>query len=167
MSRRVPSNNRTRAETLTDNGDLYVASHIQDDIVDTGTAEWRVSTNSDLPLSNRFNLNSEGKILVEVFEGADLTGGDNNVFVENLNRSSNKTPGTNVLDSPTVNGTGVKIFEQVFGSTGAAQNTKSGGVSKGSKFILKPDTEYLVRVTNQSSTESDIGFLSEFFERRL
>jgi hypothetical protein len=167
MSRRVPSNNRTRAETLTDNGDLYVASHIQDDIVDTGTAEWRITTNSDLPLSNRFNLNSEGKILVEIFEGADLTGGNNNVFVKNLNRKSNKTPGTNVLDSPTVNDTGVKIYEQVFGSTGAAQNTKSGGVSRGSKFIFKPDTEYLVRVTNQSGTESDIGFLSEFFERQI
>lgn len=167
MSRRVPSNNRTRAETLTDNGEVFVASHIQENIVDTGTAEWRISTNSDLPLSNRFNLNSEGKILVEVFEEADLTGGNNNVFVENLNRTSNKTPGTNVLDSPTVNDTGVKIYEQVFGSTGAAQNTKSGGVSEGSKFVFKPDTEYLVRVTNQSSTESDIGFLAEFFERRL
>lgn len=167
MTRRVPSNNRTRAETLTDNGDLFVATHIQDNIVDGGTAEWRISTSTDLPLSNRLNLNSEGKILVEIFEGADLTGGNNNVFMENLNRTSNKTPGTDVLDSPTVNDVGVKISEQVFGSTGVAQNTKAGGVSEGSKFIFKPDTEYLVRVTNQSSTESDIGFLSEFFERKI
>jgi len=167
MTRRVPSNNRTRAETLTDNGDLFVASHIQDSIADEATAEWRISTNSDLPLSNRLNLNSGGKIVVEVFEGADLTGGNNNVFVENLNRTSNKTPGTDVLDSPTVNNVGVKISEQVFGSTGQGQDTKAGGVSEGSKFVFKPDTEYLVRVTNQSSTESDIGFLSEFFERKI
>lgn len=167
MTRRVPSNNRTRAETLTDNGDLFVASHIQDNIVDGETAEWRISTSTDLPLSNRLNLNSEGKILVEIFEGADLTDGNNNVFVENLNRTSNKTPGTDFLDSPTVNDVGVKISEQVFGSTGQAKNTKAGGVSEGSKFIFKPDTEYLIRVENQSSTESDIGFLAEFFERKI
>ena len=156
---------QTLINFLTEQGDVFNVSHIQTGISDEETAEWVIEVGENDSAQIRLSVVGQGKTTVELYENGDYSGGGSNVLVENLKRSSSKTPSSSWSDSPTVNSDGTKIAEDVSGTDGLPSgNGRVSGVSKETKFILEAGQSYLIRATNQSSSSSDLGLSAEFYE---
>lgn len=99
------------------------------------------------------------KLLVKFYESATVTAATGTaVSSYNHNRNSTITPASVVLDDPTVTADGT-LFTYVWlpGSTGVGQ-TRTGGavVGSGSKWILKPSTQYAIKFENTSASANDV-----------
>lgn len=150
---------------LTEQGDVFNVSHIQTGIEDQGTAEWLIEVGENDSAQIRLSVVGQGKTAVELYEDGDYGTGSSNIMVENLKRSSSKTPSSSWSDSPTVNSDGTKIAEDVSGTDGLPAGTgRVSGVSKETKFILETGQSYLIRGINQSGSVSDLGLSAEFYE---
>lgn len=82
------------------------------------------------------------------------------VSIFNRNRNSTKTIDVTIFDSPTVTGIGT-LLDEVFLPAGTRNSaTTQGGESN--RWILKPSTDYLVRMTNSSGQISSTNISMEF-----
>jgi hypothetical protein len=84
------------------------------------------------------------------------------VTVQNRHRVYHGTVGhistTTVFSAPTVTGTGTQLDGEFLGSGGAG--SKSGAQSRAlDEWVLKPSTNYLVRVTNLSGNNGMVGVI--------
>jgi len=91
-----------------------------------------------------------GAVVIQLFEGADATGGTA-VTVVNRNRNISGTANTTlVYHTPTVTTDGTKIVEKWIGNEGFKEDV--GGEARGSsELILKQNTKYLIRLTAVSN----------------
>lgn len=95
-------------------------------------------------------------VTIGLYEGSVASGGTT-LASYNHNRISSVTSETTLKTAPTVTSLG-SLFSQSYigGSTGVGQ-TKVGGSSSGSyKYVLKPNTQYILRFTNGSSATNVI-----------
>ena len=115
-------------------------------------------------------VTSADKVLIEFYEGATLTAATGTaVTPSNHNRNSALASTTTLLDAPTVTANGTK-FAQVYipgaTGTGGTRTGQSAGTS-GSEWVLKPNTVYLIRVTNGSSGSNDIQVNFQWYEESM
>ena len=115
-------------------------------------------------------VTSADKVLIEFYEGATVTAATGTaVTPSNHNRASALTSGVTLLDAPTVTADGTK-FAQVYipGATGlgGTRTGSSAGVSN-SEWVLKPNTTYMIRVTNSSSGSNDIQVNFQWYEENM
>lgn len=115
-------------------------------------------------------VTSADKVTIEFYEGATVTAATGTaVTPSNHDRNSTLASKVTLLDAPTVTVNGTK-FAQVYmpGATGIG-STRSGasaGVSN-SEWVLKPDTVYMIRVTNGSSGSNDIQVNFQWYEESM
>ena len=112
-------------------------------------------------------VTSADKVTIEFFEGATVTPATGTAATpSNHNRSSALTSGVTLLDAPTVTANGTK-FAQVYipgaTGTGGTRTGQSAGTS-GSEWVLKPNTQYMIKVTNGSSGSNDIQVNFQWYE---
>ena len=112
-------------------------------------------------------VTSADKVLIEFYEGATLTAATGTaVTPSNHNRNSTLTSKVTLLDAPTVTANGTK-FAQVYipgaTGTGGTRTGQSAGTS-GSEWVLKPNTQYMIKVTNGSSGSNDIQVNFQWYE---
>ena len=113
---------------------------------------------------------SADKITVEFFEGATVTAATGTAAIpSNHNRNSALASGVTLLDAPTVTANGTK-FAQVYipgaTGTGGTRSGASAGVSN-SEWVLKPNTTYMIKVTNGSSGANDIQVNFQWYEEDM
>ena len=112
-------------------------------------------------------VTSADKVTIEFYEGATVTAATGTaVTPSNHNRNSTLASKVTLLDAPTVTANGTK-FTQVYipGATGVggSRTGASAGVSN-SEWVLKPDTQYAIKVTNGSSGANDIQINFQWYE---
>ena len=99
------------------------------------------------------NTNQE-EVLFEIYEDSTFTapGALTTDFVRNMNRIINSAPEIVTYNTPTIDADGVLVAHQIaVGIAGQNQNQPGfGGVGQDISFILKPNTEHIFRVTNNS-----------------
>ena len=115
-------------------------------------------------------VTSADKVTIEFYEGATVTAETGTaVTPSNHDRNSALTSGVTLLDAPTVTADGTK-FAQVYipgaTGTGGTRTGQSAGTS-GSEWVLKPNTVYLIRVTNGSSGSNDIQVNFQWYEESM
>lgn len=115
-------------------------------------------------------VTSADKVTIEFFEGATVTASTGTTVIpSNHNRNSSKASGVTFLDAPTVTADGTK-FAQVYipGSSGVGgtRTGNSAGTSD-NEWVLKPNTTYMIRVTNGSSSSNDIQVNLQWYEESL
>ena len=115
-------------------------------------------------------VTSADKVLIEFYEGATVTAATGAAITPaNHDRNSSLTSTTTLLDAPTVTANGTK-FAQVYipgaTGTGGTRTGQSAGTS-GSEWVLKPNTVYLIRVTNGSSGSNDIQVNFQWYEESM
>ena len=113
---------------------------------------------------------SADKVTIEFYEGATVTAATGTaVTPSNHNRNSALTSKVTLLDAPTVTANGTK-FAQVYmpgaTGTGTTRTGQSAGTS-GSEWVLKPDTVYMIKVTNGSSGSNDIQVNFQWYEESM
>lgn len=166
-------NTLNKAQTVIDavhqmghSGFTHHASGKVTGMVDTGTHEYLIVVPADIyPHLNRVNFSvGAGDIDIESYEGA--TASDNGVALTsfNTNRNSGNTPGMVVYTGPTLTDDGTNIHVAWVPPTvsGVGQSNPDGvaDVDAGEEWILKPSTNYMIRLTNNSG--ETIAFRYEY-----
>ena len=81
----------------------------------------------------------------------------------NNNRTSSKTPETSVYTGPTITNIGNQIGETILPSTGGG-NSGAVGILAGGEWVLKPNSKYLIRFTNEDTQPTDVVFTFFWYE---
>lgn len=100
------------------------------------------------------------------FEDTTISDDGSSENVINMNRDSAKLSNTFVFQAPTVTGVGTELFNVSFpGGEKKDSTSGSGGTQLG--WILKPSSNYLIRITNQSGNAQTISALINIVETEL
>lgn len=102
-----------------------------------------------------------GDAIGYLYEGASLSGGTTGTPI-NLNRNFTTASQAAVTIGPTVNSTGNLLLKEILIG---GQGKKAGGGDVGSSdLMLKPLTQYLVRITNFSGAANAAEMILEWYE---
>lgn len=93
---------------------------------------------------------SQGDVDILSFEDSTITAPGALAPMFNTNRNSANTPGMQVYFQPTVSADGTQLHTLWAHPT--QLETGISEVSKGEEWILKPDTDYLLRITNNNAS---------------
>lgn len=108
-----------------------------------------------------FQINEE-KVILQIYEDTlySAPGALNSSYIRILNRIKNIPPLFEVYTGATITDDGTEIQHiTITGAAGQSETKPGFGNAQGTKaFILKPNTEYLFRVTNNSVSAVDIDF---------
>ena len=109
----------------------------------------------------------KGDIDFEAYEGPTITDNGTAIPVRNVNRNSDNTPDLAMYATPTTTDDGDMKFQLWVPptSTGNGQSANGiAGVGQGSEWILKPETPWLVRLTNNSGATIDWSYEFSWYE---
>lgn len=94
------------------------------------------------------------------FEGVTASNNGTGVTAYNRNRNSLTTPTNSLFHTPTISNTGTTLCMKHWGS-----GKGSGGDDRGvNEWVLKPNTKYLIRITNFSQTANHTTIELEWYE---
>lgn len=111
------------------------------------------------PHFHRFKCNTgAGNIDVYFFEGTTVSANGTQLTAGNINRNSSNTPDMDVYHTPTITGDGTQVAHHWSPPTGAGIGNTIGvtDITNGEEWLLKPSTNYLIRITNNSGGSIDI-----------
>jgi hypothetical protein len=154
-------------EIFDDYFNVPVAGTVQDDMVNTGesytvsdtvacnatTVKWQVETPDTTKYSHwTFSLTATGEATFLVTEGSDRTTGTPLTAV-NRNRLSSNTSGMTISRTPTGGSTdgATTLFSRRNGVTVGVTSFESGDASAERKWILAPNTKYVVSITTEAN----------------
>ena len=131
-------------------------------LVTTGTHEMVFQTGDCYPHLNKQRISvGAGDITIQGYEGATFSSAGTPLVPQNSNRNSSNTPCMAVSYTPTLTTDGVLIHTTWVPPTASGVGqTQSGmaNVDAGEEWILKPNTNYLFRITNSSGSTIDLSF---------
>lgn len=146
--------------------DTYSTAEFYEQFVNThaaavNTLRLRTTNKGELDLEGiiiRKTTSTGGSVpmMVEVFELVIPTSGGS-VFNENpsnSDREDNTTPNYSMVENPTVDLTGAKI---IFRERGLAERPSASRVLGFNRnYVLKPNTDYIIRSTVESGTDYNV-----------
>jgi len=105
-------------------------------------------------------FNFEAEAHIQVYEGTTTSNDGTTVTPVNRNRNSSTTPTVSIYHTPTVTDVGTLIAGYKTGS-----GNKVGGEIRGSnELILKQNTKYLIRLTNDTALNNWVDYLADWYE---
>ncbi len=145
-------------------GHGYVCSTLTTGILNGATAERLIRVPAGVsPHLRKFTTAiTSAPCTIELFEGATITAPGTLVDTFNANRNSTNTASTLIYANPTISADGTRIDVVLLpeiatgggggpgGGTGGSQ-----GPDVGEEWILKPATDYIIRLTNNSGASCD------------
>ena len=109
----------------------------------------------------------KGDIDFEAYEGPTITDNGTALPARNVNRNSTNTPDLALYATPTTTDDGILEFQLWVPptSTGTGQSANGiSGVGQGSEWILKAETPWLIRLTNNSGSTIDWSYEFSWYE---
>jgi hypothetical protein len=114
----------------------------------------------------RFSF-GRGDIDLLAYEGTTVSADGTAVTASNMNRNSTNTPDTDFFHTPTVTSPGTLMYTLWTPPTTAGIGGSAEGVTDiehGTEWVLKPSTNYLIRMTNSSGATIDHAFHVIWYE---
>ena len=131
-------------------GDSYISSDVTDLGGTANKTFLLVTPNTTKWVHLLYVVEHELEITVSFYEGATITSNGTTISSYNRNRNSIKTAKLAVHHTPGVANDGTLIRSQQLGN-----GKMAGGASRGiNEFILKPNSNYLLRVTNETNNNN-------------
>ena len=107
-----------------------------------------------------FEIGTQAEAMFSYYEGVTTSADGTALVMYDRNRTTDNTAGTTFYHTPTVTDLGVVIGAGIFGS-----GNKAGGSTRDSnEFVLKPNTKYLMRVTNNTSVANWYDWFFDWYE---
>jgi len=103
-----------------------------------------------------------GQVDVEIFEGATVSANGTLETVVNRNRNSLSVSTTMAYHAPTVTTDGVRLSKQTLGIND--KKSAGGGTRDSDEIMLKQNTIYLIRTTEQNVNPSEINVNFDWYE---
>ena len=108
-----------------------------------------------------------GDIDFVAYEGPNITDNGTALTARNVNRNSTNTPDLALYATPTTTDDGVMEFQLWVPPTATGNGQSANGISgvgQGSEWVLKPETPWLVRLTNNSGATIDWSYEFSWYE---
>jgi hypothetical protein len=149
-------------------GNMYQVGHYDAAVANTASLEILIRTGSTLSLHSVFATNVGGDSVAYLFEAPTVTVVGTTITPINNNRNSANTAEGLFYHTPTTTADGTPLNNGTFipgGSGGNAVGGSAGSsIRDGGEIILKPNTDYLVRITNISGAAKNISLTHLFYE---
>lgn len=125
-------------------------------LIDTATSEVEIVTLDNQIFIEVLNVVTEStETLVELKEDIVATGGTP-LLLFNRNRANVDTPVVTTILNPTVSDQGTTVFSYViFNSDDQGNSVIVSGTGTVGPFLLKPNSRYIISITNQSGATAD------------
>jgi len=104
------------------------------------------------------------KFAIEFLESPTLTDGSTAITVINRNRTSSNTPETVLYSDPTDVSGGTKIDEFYIGGSVGFKAVGGDIIAGVNEFVLKPNTNYIYKITNEGTADGIIMLRMFFYE---
>lgn len=104
---------------------------------------------------------SAGLVTVELFEAPTTSANGTAKTPLNKNRNSTTVSKTLVYMNPTITANGTLLATRQILQVGGGAHIEGGEASISSEWILKPNTKYIIKITNSSG--GSINFSSSFY----
>ncbi len=114
-----------------------------------------------------FSVNAaDAGIIIETYENVVANVDGTLITILNNNRNSANTSANTWREDPTgINITGATPIRSARIGTGTTPPTRQGGIAdRGNEIIMKPNTKYLLRVTNLSTSANNVNFDMQWYE---
>lgn len=106
-----------------------------------------------------FEVEGNQELLIQIYEDSDFDADGSAVTPVNNNRNSSNTSTLTVQSDPTVNSAGTLIEAQQKGA-----NRTVGIIGRNKEIVLKRNTKYLFRITNQTTNDNVVSYNAEWYE---
>lgn len=182
MSNETSYNVDEKTQTITEpeyrnlQGKVYSVT-AEETLLDGETFYLHLTTGSK-PVVAGIDPNSSGKFTYSLYEdqsNMDVSSNGTTVNANSFNRVTQQPHETSWQKNPTVNAAGSEIIEVTSsGASGAttgplASDSTPGAVSRGLKWVLADNTEYLIEIVDQTSdsNEETANIVIDFMETDL
>ena len=154
---------------LIHDGMFFMVSGKQTGWADATTQEFLVSPPAGcFPHVQSMKLNfGRGDIDFEAYEGPTITANGSALSPNNVNRNSTNTPNLALYASPTTTADGVLEFQLWAPPTSVGVGQSANGIEalgQGTEWVLKPETPWLIRLTNNSGATIDWSYEFSWYE---
>ena len=143
-------------------GESFQVWYWEEDIADDGVIEILLRTSSD-PAHAIYDVGAGGDAVASLIENPTVNAAGTALTEYNLNRTSTATANTTTFHTPTV-AAGTELVAQYLAG-GAGPQAGGGQAQSDSEWVLKPNEDYVVRVTNISGQAQTLGLLVEWYEQ--
>ena len=106
-----------------------------------------------------FYIGSTDAASIEIYEGATVDTTGTAITAINNNRNSTNTSDMTIRTGDTFTAVGTKIYGASSGDKGAA-----GIIEREREIVLKQNTTYIFRITNQTNLTNTITYCGEWYE---
>lgn len=141
-------------------GSAYVVSYNADVSSGANLDVLIVTPNTTAWAHMLLNLAGENELLATLYETATVSAAGTALTEVNHNRNSANTAAVVVTHTPTVTGTGTAIWQRIGGSG----ETVGGEARNDAEMILKQNTTYLLRLTNNGVGTGWINVELDWYE---
>jgi len=107
-----------------------------------------------------FEIATEAEAMFQYYEGVTTSADGTALNMFCRNRQKDNTPAVTFYHTPTVTATGTLIGQGIFGSGKSA----GGQIRDSNEFVLKPNTKYMLRVTNNTVTANWYDYFFDWYE---
>lgn len=143
-------------------GDTFMSAFRVEDLADDGSAVVAISCGSRIAHMVGTVLTT-GDTYFDIAAFPVLSSAGSAQYIARKNGNTTTLPTTGVYLTPGVSSAGVTIFESVI--PGGQKTFASGGTGgHGGEWVLVPNNNYLLTVTNKSGSATTIGFQIEWYE---
>lgn len=101
-----------------------------------------------------------GEIQIDIYEGTTTSDNGTRDNERNRNRNFADNNTTLIYENPTITGNGVLLISQTFG----ASKTTGGGGRDAEEILLKQNTKYLFKITNNTVSNNKINTQIDWYE---
>lgn len=137
-------------------GMTYHATDRIASLANGATLDWLISVPAGTyPHMTQFSFQLEkGDVDILTYEGVTTSADGTPITTFNRNRNSLNEAETLMFGGPTVTDLGTEIHDRFVPPTGSGVGSSAGTLAPnfGEEWILKPDTKYLIRLTNNSGS---------------
>lgn len=118
-----------------------------------------VTPNTTKWLNMTFSIKGSGALSIDVKEGATVSATGTALTPINNNRNSSNTSGGTFRTGDTFSGEGTLIYSEYDGA-----NRTTGFIERSAEMILKQNTTYIFRITNQTASNNEISYRGDWYE---
>lgn len=144
----------------------FTRSDYHTNLASAGVANHLISVGANAIHIRQLIVETDGSpVLVEYFENTTTSADGTEETIGNNNRNSSLATTTEYYTGPTITADGDQMGQTLIPSI--TQHSGGVGIMQGGEWILKPNTKYTIRVTNNDSQAIDYGMTLFFYEPGL
>ena len=148
----------------THEGEMFHAEYTNASVSDAASVDVLLRT-STKDSHTVFDVYAGGQTKIYLYEAPTVTAVGTAVPAYNMNRSASLTSTVAISHTPTITvSTTILVNGRVLPGGTSQQTRVGGGVRQGTEWILKPNTNYLIRATNTSGGSVPINVVIEWYE---